>query len=120
MATHSASGQRDASLVLEPWVGGRIFERAGDGREFEWGSVVAFEPPQRLVCEWLVADLVTELEVRFLDQVDGGTLVLLEHRGWEQFGDEAGQRRNANAGGWEDVLPLYVDACAAEGSGAAE
>jgi uncharacterized protein YndB with AHSA1/START domain len=113
MTTHSVSGQRDATIVLEPWVGGRIFERVRDGREFEWGSVVAFEPPRRLVCEWLVADLTTELEVRFLEQRDGGTLVELEHRGWDRFGDEATERRDANAAGWGGVLPSYIEACVA-------
>jgi uncharacterized protein YndB with AHSA1/START domain len=113
MGTHSVSAQHDARLVLEPRVGGRIFERLQDGREFEWGSVVAFEPPRRLVCEWLVADLTTELEVRFSEEDDGGTLVELEHRGWEQFGDDAPARRDANAGGWAGVLPHYVAACGA-------
>jgi uncharacterized protein YndB with AHSA1/START domain len=119
MATHSVSSERDASIVLEPRVGGRIFERVPDGREFDWGSVVVFEPPWRLVCEWLIADLATELEVRFTDPEDGGTLVLLEHRGWEQFGDQADDRRDTNAGGWEVVLPLYTTACAMRSSAAA-
>jgi uncharacterized protein YndB with AHSA1/START domain len=81
MATHSVGGQRDAELVLEPRVGGRIFERLTDGREFDWGSVVAFEPPRRLVCDWLVADLATQLEVRFLEEQDGGTQTRVAGRG---------------------------------------
>jgi Activator of Hsp90 ATPase homolog 1-like protein len=116
MSTHSVSGKRDATLVLEPWVGGRIFERVNEGREFEWGSVLVFEPPERLLCEWMVADLTTELEVRFWDDEDGGTVVELEHRGWDRFGDEAAGRRDTNAVGWEGVLPFYVAAC---GSGPA-
>jgi uncharacterized protein YndB with AHSA1/START domain len=111
MATHSVSGQQDAALVLEPWVGGRVFERVRDGCEFEWGRVLAYEPPHRLVCEWLVADVTTEVEARFTEHDDGGTAVVLEHRGWERFGDEARERRDANAAGWERVLPRYTAAC---------
>jgi Activator of Hsp90 ATPase homolog 1-like protein len=116
ISTHSVSGEPDATLVLEPWVAGRIFERLKDGQEFEWGTVMVFEPPERLVCEWMVADLKTELEVRFSGEQDGGTVVELEHRGWDQIGDEATVRRDANAVGWEGVLPFYVAAC---GSGPA-
>jgi uncharacterized protein YndB with AHSA1/START domain len=116
MATHSVSGRRDAVLVIEPGAGGRIYERTADGREFSWGTVVAWEPPARLVCEWLVGDTPTELEVRFADG-DGGTVVEIEHRGWERFGEAAPGRRDQNARGWSGVIPGYIAACA---PGAAE
>jgi uncharacterized protein YndB with AHSA1/START domain len=85
MATHSVSGRRDAALVIEPGPGGRIYEQTASGQQFSWGTVVTWEPPRRLVCEWLVGDTPTELEVRFAPDADGGTLVELEHRGWERF-----------------------------------
>jgi hypothetical protein len=55
MATHSSSGERDATLTIEPREGGRIVERSADGREFDWGRVALWEPPHRLVCDWYVA-----------------------------------------------------------------
>jgi uncharacterized protein YndB with AHSA1/START domain len=90
MATYSVSGRHDAVLVIEPGGGGRIYEQTADGQEFAWGTVVAWEPPTRLVCEWLVGDTPTELEVRFTTDADSGTVVEIEHRGWERFG-EAGR-----------------------------
>jgi uncharacterized protein YndB with AHSA1/START domain len=111
MATHSSSGERDATLAIEPHEGGRIVERSADGREFDWGRVALWEPPHRLVCDWLVGDVTTELEVRFLAQDDQRTLVEIEHRGWERFGDEEVTRRDANDHGWSGVLPRYVAAC---------
>jgi len=89
MAAHSVSGHRDAVLVIEPGAGGRVYERTADGREFPWGRVLGWEPPGRLLCEWLVGDTATELEVRFTAGGDGGTVVEIEHRGWEQFGEAA-------------------------------
>jgi hypothetical protein len=111
MGTHSSSGSHDASLTIEPSVGGRIYERAPDGREFEWGHVKVWAPPEQLLCEWLVGETVTELEVRFLAQRDGATVVEIEHRGWERFDEAAKDRRDMNDRGWSSVIPVFVRAC---------
>ncbi len=36
---HSASGHPDTVVVLEPRLGGRIFERTPDGTEIDWGEI---------------------------------------------------------------------------------
>jgi len=97
MTTHSVSGRRDSVLVIEPGPGGRIYEQAAGGRQFSRGMVVAWEPPRRLVCEWLVGDTPTELEVRFGADGEGGTVVEVEHRGWERFGEAGDARRDRNS-----------------------
>ena len=119
MATHSVSGRRDSVLVIEPGPGGRVYERTAGGQQFSWGTVVAWEPPVRLVCEWLVGDTATELEVRFAADGESGTVVVIEHRGWERFGEAGGDRRDRNDRGWSGVLPLFAAACGpgAAGSG---
>jgi len=106
-------------LVIEPGAGGRIYEQAADGQQFSWGTVVAWEPPVRLVCEWLVGDTPTELEVRFGADTGGGTVVEIEHRGWERFGEAGGVRRDLNAQGWPGVISRFVAVCGpgAAGSG---
>ena len=111
MATHSVSGRRDSVLVIEPGAGGRIYEQAADGRQFSWGTVVAWEPAVRLVCEWLVGDTPTELEVRFGADTGGGTVVEIEHRGWERFGEAGDARRDLNAQGWSSVISRFVAVC---------
>src|SRR5215217_2296890 len=78
------SALRDA--VVEPRAGGRWFERGEDGSECEWGRVLAWEQPSRLVLAWQIdaqwrfdPSFVTEVEIRFIPDGDG-TRLELEHR----------------------------------------
>lgn len=42
------TGPDPVDCAIEPRVGGRVFERAADGRETLWGTVLAYDPPHRL------------------------------------------------------------------------
>ena len=80
-----------------------------DGREGDWGSVLHWEPPTRVVFSWkpnLSDNPPTEIEVRFA-ATDDGTHVELEHRGWERLGDVASQRREGYETGWTGLLDLF-------------
>ena len=106
-----------AEAVLEPKVGGRWYETGANGSVCEWGRVLAYEPPRRLILNWqLGADyrydpaLVTEVEILF--QPDGsGTLVTLEHRNIERFGARHAEMRAGIAGpnGWPAILGSFAD-----------
>ena len=112
-ADHTVSGEDGLTVVLEPRLGGRIFERTRDGVEHDWGEVTAWEPPGRLVYLWHLrrdrAD-ATEVEIRFIERGDATTLVEIEHRGWERLGAEGEAWRDRNHGGWATLLPHYVAA----------
>jgi uncharacterized protein YndB with AHSA1/START domain len=97
------------AIVVDERVGGRVYERAADGREADWADVLAWEPPRRLVLRWRVNPErgPTEVEVRFAPDGDGRTRVDLEHRGWEGVGDAEGRARYD--GGWNNVLAGYMN-----------
>jgi uncharacterized protein YndB with AHSA1/START domain len=123
MPTHSISPTKTpiAEVVIEPRVGGRWYERGTDGSECDWGRVLLWEPPTRLVLAWQIdaqwkfdPTLLTEVEVRFDAQASGATEVKLEHRQLERLGDAAAsvRARFASQGGWSGLLERYATAFA--------
>jgi uncharacterized protein YndB with AHSA1/START domain len=82
-------------LAFEPGEGGRLTETLANGKVFEIGKVLAWEPPERLVFSWRQAsfppDLHTEVEVRF-EPVGGETRVSVEHRGFHQVPADSAAR----------------------------
>ncbi len=112
-ADHTVSGENGLAIVMEPVLGGRIYERTGGGIEHDWGEVTVWEPPNRLVYAWHLrrdrAD-ATEVEISFLPNGASGTIVQIEHRGWEALGSEGQDWRDRNRGGWATLLPWYVAA----------
>ena len=112
---YSVSQERTRDVVLEPGVGGAVYEIRDDGKTFPWGRVETWDPPGRLVLSWHPGrepEVAQEVEVRFT-AVDGGTRVDLEHRDWSRLGAEAATVRERYAGGWEEVLGrCFVDSCA--------
>ena len=103
------TGPDPVSCTIEPQVGGRIFERAADGRETVWGTVLAYEPPYHLAFSWIVG-LSTEqeqlVEISFMAE-DRGTRVELKHSGWEKLGDAAASLRERYDSGWATVFERY-------------
>ncbi len=122
LETHSVGERSAKTCVLEGRVGGRFFERQEDGTEELWGTVTAWEPPQRLAFTWhpgRAESTAQEIEVRFTP-VDGGTRVELEHGGWEKLGERAEEARKEYDSGWDFVLGrCYVNVVnSPSGSGA--
>ena len=106
LSQYSIGGDRITAVIWEERVGGRIYERHGDGGEGEWGRVLAWGPPHRFVMSWYPgkdAGAATELEVHFTAE-GSGTRVDLEHRGWEILGETAAESRAGYDGGWPTVL----------------
>ena len=82
-------------LAIEPGQGGRFTETLQNGKVFEIGRVLAWEPPARLVFSWRQAtfppDLHTEVEVCFRS-VGAETRVSIEHRGFDRVPAESAAR----------------------------
>ena len=78
-----------AEILLEPHVGGRWYERDVDGSECDWGRVLVWGPPHRLVFTWQIngswqfdpdPEHASEIEVVFTEDGPGQTTVAVEHR----------------------------------------
>lgn len=105
-------------VVLEPRVGGRWYERDVDGSECDWGRVLAWEPPTRLLLTWQINGRwqfdpdpghASEIEVRFRADGDDRTTVDLEHRLFERL--VAGQDIHdgiTGGGGWVLLLDSFA------------
>ena len=103
LETHSPS-QKSETVIIEPRTGGRLYERTTDGEEVDWGEILVWDPPRRLVHSWhLGRSVATEVELRFTPQGDG-TLVELAHSGWERHGEYAADLRAQYDSGWDFVF----------------
>ncbi len=112
---HTVTGKAEV-VVLQPDVGGRIYERTADGAEHDWGEVTVWQPPARLAYLWhLGADRAhaTEVDIRFIAKDEASTRIEIEHRGWERLGEAADIWRARNQTGWRTLLPHFLAAIGA-------
>ena len=117
LATHHI-GEKDAeTAIIEPRAGGRWFERAADGTECQWGKVLVWDPPGRIVLAWQIGSnwkhdpaLSTEVEIRFVVLGPALTRIELEHRQLERFGEAAETMRGAfeSEGGWLGIMQRFA------------
>ena len=116
---HTVTNRPDVSVVLEGRLGGRIYERAPDGTEHDWGEVTVWNPPQRLGYLWHLGqqrETATEVDIRFRAAGRDATRIEIEHTGWERLGAREEALRQQNRVGWDSVLLRYVEALT-EGAG---
>ena len=111
-------------MVLEPKVGGRAYGIGVDGSESDWGRVLAFDRPSRIVVSWDITlqwkhepnvAKTSEFEVRFIPDGPDRTRVELEHRHLERHGEGWEAMRDAvgSPNGWQGGLELFAAAAAA-------
>jgi uncharacterized protein YndB with AHSA1/START domain len=113
---HSASGDPDTLVVLEPRLGGRIFERTPDGTEIDWGEITVWNPPRQLSYIWHInrdRSDATDVDLTFADAGDGTTTLEIVHSGWERLGTEGQTWREANTNGWGALIPNFLAAAEA-------
>ncbi|MEV7289256.1 SRPBCC family protein [Streptomyces sp. NPDC093252] len=85
-------------LAMEPRAGGRYYEWDAEGQEVDWGRVLTWEPPHRLLLTWRVDgsfrplpddEGASEIEVLFTPEPGGGTRVELAHIRLDRLGADA-------------------------------
>ena len=113
-----------AEIVLEPRVGGRAYGRDVNGGESDWGRVLVYDPPTRVVFSWDInlqwkretdPARASEVEVRFVPDGPARTRVELEHRHLDRHGDGWERMREAvgSPDGWNGGLALFAAAALA-------
>jgi uncharacterized protein YndB with AHSA1/START domain len=117
---HLGEDRTIVSFHIEPQVGGPCYDVDTEGGECVWGTVLAYEPPHRIVFAWHIQgdwstvdpelDHSSEVEVTFSPTDDGRTAVRLEHGRLERHGDGAeGIASSVSAdGGWGSLLQLFA------------
>jgi uncharacterized protein YndB with AHSA1/START domain len=121
-ASHHIGKAELADAIIEPRAGGRWYEKGVDGVECDWGSVLAYEPPNRVLLTWhLQGDWsynpdpakASEVEVRFIEEGER-TRVELEHRHIERHDDADKVVKGIDSpDGWQGILVGYAEKFAA-------
>ena len=110
--------------VLEPRVGGDVYDRGEDGTVCRWARVLAYDPPERLVISWDIdprwqietdPERTSEVEIRFVAEGSGRTRVEVEHRHLDRHGDGWQGIRDGVAAdeGWPLYLRRFADVASA-------
>lgn len=106
-------------IGIEPGEGGMAYEIGPHGFRSDWGRVLLWRPPHRLVLSWQIGPdrapvpdpaRASEVEVRFSTAPDGRTQVDVEHRHFDRHGADAEGYRQALTAGWHELLSRYATA----------
>lgn len=85
-----------AETVLEPYVGGNIYDRGVDGSECRWARILEIVPPERLVFSWdigaawelePVPDRASRVTVTFTPDGPDRTRVEITHSELDRHGE---------------------------------
>ena len=96
-------------------------ETRRDGGEEPWGTVLEWDPPERVAFSWQISpdrkpepdtSRASEVDLRFLEDTPGETRVELTHDGFERHGAGAHEYRAGmdSPQGWTAILERYVRA----------
>ena len=103
--------------VLETKPGGRWYKVGVDGTECNWGKVLVWNPPHKVVLAWQITaefqydpNFLTEVEVNFIEKGPKLTSFTLEHRNIEKFGVQAQEIWSMfdSEGGWTGMIKSFA------------
>ena len=92
---YTANGETLLAVTIEPRVGGRLYAKHRDIGEHDWGQVTVWEPGQRLVHVFALAQdprHPSEVAVEFAPDEGGGSTVRFTHGGWTEANVAARKR----------------------------
>ncbi len=113
-AVSAGAGKAALGVVIEPRVGGAVYEMMHDGARADWGKVLSFEAGRGFGMSWHPGtdpEKQTRVDVTFEDHGQGQTKVTLTHSGWDVWAAEAQAKRDGYSGGWDYVIATcFADA----------
>ncbi|HSJ23179.1 MAG TPA: SRPBCC family protein [Longimicrobiales bacterium] len=106
-------------IGVEPRKDGRCYEIGPHGFRCDWGRIVAWDPPHRLVFLWQIGPdrtpqpdpaRASEVDVRFVETGTDATRVELEHRDFGRHGRDSDAYRDGLAApqGWPYILERFT------------
>jgi uncharacterized protein YndB with AHSA1/START domain len=123
-ASHHIGKTPFEAIFVEPRVGGRWYERNAEGSQCDWGTVLAWDPPNRVAFSWHLGpghdspdwifdgDMAkaSQVEIRFSPDGPSSTLVELEHSKLERHGEGYEQLRALfdGPGAWSGILAEFA------------
>lgn len=108
------------NIGLEPRAQGRCTERGPEGFQSDWGRVLTWRPPERLVLAWQISPnrepqpnpaQASTVELLFCIEGPEETRIVLSHRDMERHGKGSSAYREALASpmGWPFILKRFAD-----------
>jgi uncharacterized protein YndB with AHSA1/START domain/quinol monooxygenase YgiN len=116
--THTISKVPVARAIIEPRADGRCYDLGTDGSECDWGRVLVWEPPARLVLAWQVdgswsyepsVDNASRVTVTFTTLGDK-TQITLIHDEFERHLHGGADLANGVRDGWGSALRAFATA----------
>ena len=117
-AAHHINPNGYEAAYIEPREGGRWYERGPDGTECDWGQVIEWDPPNRVLLTWQLngefeydADpgRASEVEVRFTAEGPSTTRVEIVHSKFERAVGSARLAEGVGGpAGWSGLLGRYA------------
>lgn len=113
------SGEGLEKIAIEPRKNGRCYERGPHGFECDWGRVLTWDPPHRILFTWQISpnrvpepnpEKVSEIEVLFKEE-ESKTLITFIHRDFEKHGENAESYKQLleSPQGWPFILNKYKE-----------
>jgi uncharacterized protein YndB with AHSA1/START domain len=123
--SHHIGSSPMKKAIVEGKAGGRCYTEQVDGTSCDWGQVLVWDPPRRLVLAWKITpdwkyqpDVAqsSEVDITFTPEPGGATRVELEHRHFERHGAGAAAVKAGvdSPNGWGGLLQLFTQAAEAE------
>jgi Activator of Hsp90 ATPase homolog 1-like protein len=107
--THPITPENVSDVRVEEWLGGRLYEKHGQGGKRDLGQITSWDPPESFSFTWnlIPGPELTEVDLHFQKLGPTLTRVVVTHHGWERLSNALFDRYARYAGGWAWALRRF-------------